>query len=1787
MKRPITNLVIGWLAFVLSAFQVNAQTITFSVDPQSVNGSPGDQITVDIAVSGFTNVLSFQYSMGWDPAIIQFVPPVGNVTSQLPGYTAGASFGINNANMGILTTSWLDPDVTGVSLPDNTVLYSLTFEVLSSDGTDISFTGVPTIIEVVDGMGNAINFVGVDGIVNGGGSGGSGATMTVKAPNVSAANGSNICLDVTVQDFDNIVSMEYSMDFDPAVLQFTGVQGLNLPGLVMANIGTSGAGSGDLTMMWSDPNNAGVTVADNTVIYQVCFDVVGTAGQSSGFVFDGSPTAIEVLDGNGDAVTLTPVNGNVSVSGGGNNGTDLIVAAPTVSAAIGSNICLEITVQNFNNILSMQYSMHFDPAVLQFTGVQGLNLPGFVNANIGTNNAGSGDLTISWSDPNVTGVTVADNTVIYQVCFDVIGSSGQSSSFTFDGMPTPVEVVDGSGNAVVFAPVSGMVTANGGNGGGGNTTDLIVNAPNVTAEAGTNICLDFTVQNFNNILSMQYSMHFDPAVLQFTGVQGLNLPGFVVANIGTNNAGSGTLTLSWSDPNVTGVTVANNTVIYQACFDVVGASGQSSSFTFDGTPTPIEVVDGNGQPVTFLPSSGSVNVEGGIAVPTDLTFTASSETSPAGTQLCVDMTVDLFQCVISTQFSMHFDPAILEFDTIVNLNLPDLTLGGSFGTVLASNGTITFSWSDPNTTGVTLANGTRIFTVCFNVIGTTGQNSSFFIDGSPTSIEVTDCNPDPVAPVFVPGTQTVGNPCPGPVSITNALPTDILCFGDAVGAVDISVAGGNNSYTFEWKNAGGTVVSTNEDLTGALAGTYTVVVTSCNGTTSATDTYTINQPASAINITGTTTPVACFGESSGNVNMTVSGGTANSCNAPGYMYVWSNGATTEDLTGIAAGAYTVTVTDCNNCQATSTFNVTGSTSLLTVTISPTEVSCFGGSDGQILASGNGGVGPYEYSMNGSTFQNSGTFNNLTPGNYTIRVRDAFGCVRSTTAMVGSPSAMQLSTTATDDLVNCNGTVDLTVLGGTSPYTYLWNNGETTEDVSGLCAGEYCVTVTDSRGCTSEICQTVQATLSIESSQITPTCFGQCTGQISVTISGGQPNYTYAWSNGMSGPSISGVCAGSITLTLTSGDGQQAVETFMVEEAAAPVSISDSDIQLLSLPNASDGSVSVTAAGGFPGYTYLWNNNQTGSTAVNLPAGEYFVTVTDQFGCSAVGGPYNIFFPPNPMDLVVEEDVICASDTDGGTLKVTVTGGITPYSFTFAGPDNIDPINDNEDGSVIINGLSPGTYSVTVTDAGPGTFQQTLNSTVSIDEIIMDITPITITPVTNGSNGKIDIVPTGGTPPYQYQWSHAFIGQNPFDLQPGDYDLTLIDANGCLQQFFDIPVEEFVTDSVKTENACPDDANGSITVLPSGSQNTPFTYNWSNGATTQTVSGLSVGDYTVTITDTLGVSIEETFSIGSVSQLTAEASQVGEILCSGDNTGGATVEASNGMPPFDYLWNNGMTSQSITGVPAGNYIVTVLDAAGCEFSDNVEITQPPKLTVMVSTDNGADCSEGNGRATALAIGGTPTYTYQWDDPLSQIAKTAILLQPGAINVTVTDANGCEESKGAVIDEITPLVVEGIGVPDTGGPDGQAIANVTSGTWPYEFEWSGEIETDSILSELLPGFYTVKVSDSNGCEELLTIKVDDLTVCLQASAVITPEGDGFNEEFHIGCLSRYSDNRLEIFNRWGQLVFLANDYNDDRLWRGTNRRGNDVPDGVYFYVFEYKDPVNNTTETLKGAVTVLRK
>jgi len=443
------------------------------------------------------------------------------------------------------------------------------------------------------------------------------------------------------------------------------------------------------------------------------------------------------------------------------------------------------------------------------------------------------------------------------------------------------------------------------------------------------------------------------------------------------------------------------------------------------------------------------------------------------------------------------------------------------------------------------------------------------------------------------------------------------CDGDAT----VSASGGTGVYTYSWSTTPSQSTTT---ATGLCVGSYDVTVTDENSCDTIISVI-INEPA-ALSLSITGIDASCNGGLDGSADLTVNGGT------PNYNYLWSNGATSEDITNLATGTYTVTVTDANSCQDSISITINEPTAI-TLSASVTNANC-AQADGSATVVAAGGTGAYVYSWGTTPAQTNATATGLALGTYDVTVYDANGCNETTSATLidvpgGTASASVVTNTTGFGI--CDGEATSSMTGGTAPYVYLWNTtpAQTTANATGLCAGTYCVTITDDNGCLDSACVTITEPNAVILT-LTPTdilCFGDCTGEIELTVTGGISPYVYSWMpGGMNAEDITNLCAGTYSVTVTDGNGVTAIGAATVNEPAAALNASVVGMDILCNGDAT-GAVDLSVSGGTTPYYYAWSpGGEATEDIAGLTAGSYSVLVTDSNGCTATAS-YQVVEPP--------------------------------------------------------------------------------------------------------------------------------------------------------------------------------------------------------------------------------------------------------------------------------------------------------------------------------------------------------------------------------------------------------------------------------------------------------------------------------------------------------------------------------------------------------------------------------
>ena len=1154
------------LLFSFATASFSQLVVNFS---DAVATAPSEIIDVDVTVENWNEIVSAQFSINWDPSVFEF-SSIENVTTEVEEFSLAGNIGTPTSaqavNEGQLTVSWSLTSTLPASVDDGTRLFTLRLEAVGQNGdeTNLIISDIPRITEVIDANKDDI------GAITGGGelkiddgSGGNTDCVDLIIENLSAGNGSSICVPIVVNRFTSIASVQTGLTWNSDVLQFTG---LNEVGVQGVSTNDQNADDGELRLLWliglgDDP----VTLEDGTTIFEVCFDVIGNTGQSTNIRFESLPNfAIEIASGDGTAEEVCTDNGRFQVQGGttGNeNGVGLIAGCVVTNGA--SSICVPVTTRNFNEIASIQTGVSWDASILTYTGITERAIEGItVNAS----NADNGELRMLWiiglgDDPK----TVPDDEVLFELCFDVAGTNGQTSPVGFLSLPNfAIEIANGNGMSEEFFTTDGKVDiGNDGGGGGGNQTGVGLIAADACSEGAPNFCVPITTRNFNSIASLQTGLTWDPNIISFTGIEEGALAGITVNSA---NADQGQLRLLWiiglgDDP----LTVPDDEVLFELCFDAVGSDGAQSVIGFMDLPNfAIEIANGNGMSEEFFIDDGSATI--GTDCPMDgvtncpdglgsnLALYAQNTTVEEGEEVCVAIQVGNFDDIQSMQFTLAWDESVLEYVRQDNFGLPDL--GNANFNFIAPN-RLRVSWTPLSSAGA-IDNCTTIFEVCFNGVGSCSEMESSaiqFINDGNVLIEITDSNNDVLDVDLFAGGVTIEE-CMADPQITIEEVSDESCPGEMDGAV-VATAMGTGGATCEWTNADGDVVSSDCNLSGVGPGTYTLTATNGVGNTSTRE-VTISSPDS-IMITVDVTNRDCDNESS--FTVTASGGTV----ASGYTYTYEAPVELGDSDShdaIPGGAYTVIVMDDNGCTASETFMVLDSSIIVDAMVM--GVTNTDGNNGSITINATSSGGDITYAWeDGPTEPNR---SDLTPGVYTITVSDATGCssVRvfeiDWEAIFVSDIVTESSSRFNGFGISCqgdnNGMISGSVLGGCNdgPVTITINGEEATLPITAP-EGSYIIVATDACGNSDQ--QTIDIRppdpieLSDRDGQVGCADIGNNNGSINLAefLSGGAGGNVITSSSGtVDGQLIQGLEAGLITISVTDANGCQALfEDVEIEE----------------------------------------------------------------------------------------------------------------------------------------------------------------------------------------------------------------------------------------------------------------------------------------------------------------------------------------------------------------------------------------------------------------------------------------------------------------------------------------------------------------------------------------------------------------------------------------------------------------------------------------------------------------
>jgi hypothetical protein len=1216
--------------------------------------------------------------------------------------------------------------------------------------------------------------------------------------------------------------------------------------------------------------------------------------------------------------------------------------------------------------------------------------------------------------------------------------------------------------------------------------------------------------------------------------------------------------------------------------------------SFDPTNSGLTTFNDGNDAFVWAQATVSANGVGNNSATFD-NLTGTQQSNPEDTQDALNTPVFDFSNIIGAELTFdvayaqydnntYFDSLIVMISIDCGENYDQIIFqDGATGLATAPNVTTAFvpANNEWNNISIDLSNYNGMPNVSVSFINSSGWGNNLYID----NINI----------------QTAtSNNC-----AVTATATGVSCAGNDGIATAVS-ANTTGSVTYEWSNA-----QFGATINGLVPGTYTVTILDADNCV-ATTSVVVEDDCGCGNmlaISQVINNVSCFGECDGLATVSATGGNGN------YTYLWTNGATQPTEDNLCAGTYVVTVSDSDGCTAVTDLVITESAEIGFTTVSSPETCVENDGSAQVSSIG---IATYIYTWSNGV---NGPDNlGIVAGTYTVILTDInTQCTASEIVIVeddcntGGCTNSTLTYFVNNNMIaGCSGVCGGAILGtgdgGTAPYTYLWSNGETTDGITALCAGDYTVTVTDEDGCTyDETILVEEHPEVILTLAATPESCAENDGTVTATTGG---NTTFIWSNGFTDNTISGLVVGTYTVTATDMITQCTATQAVIVGNGCNCGTIIAESQVISNVTCfdeCDGLATITASGGTGIFTYLWDNGATQPTEDNLCAGTYVVTVSDSDGCTAITD-FTISEPDQIIVTTTSTPESCATD-DGEAVITNTNGG----NYTYIWNDgNIGDTNSN---------IGAGTYTITITDlSSQCTATETLivgNSCGCDGTLTYFVNNITPTGCSGTCSGAIGGTGDGGISPYTYLWSDGQTADNAGDLCTGNYSVTVTDANGCTysETFF---VEES-TGFTFAASSTPETCTGNDGVVFATSSGTNVTFAWSNGESGNVVDGLSAGTYIVTATDASGCTAVETVIVEEDCGCDFIAVEItinnpscandcnGSALAESDITNGATYEWSNGSTgsvitqlcsgiytvtatdaegctgissvvindpnpidlimsgsnsdcgeeagsvsvsiiggttPFSYIWNNGSTDGFQEGLNSGIYTVTVTDVNDCSEIGSITITGSPSISVIGQVTNVSCGGESDGAINVNITGGTPPYIYDWDNGAT--TENLAEIPTGTYVLFVTDAEGCATGTSFTVSGAPELMIDMQVTGNTGGNNGSILAGTTGGSAPYTWQWSNG-ENGVFIGDLTNGTYTVLVTDANGCTAEATATVSTTTSTLDPNLVIdwSVYPNPNNGLFQLSMnLVEKEDVSIRVINILGQTIFAV-EQNTDNL------------------------------------------
>jgi len=1013
-------------------------------------------------------------------------------------------------------------------------------------------------------------------------------------------------------------------------------------------------------------------------------------------------------------------------------------------------------------------------------------------------------------------------------------------------------------------------------------------------------------------------------------------------------------------------------------------------------------------------------------------------------------------------------------------------------------------------------------------------NPTFFVSGTVLVYAVVGdgfCNSQPVA------VQLTVTPAP------TAIPTSLSACNNGSGqatfnltTANLTINGGTANLVNWYLNAAGTTPIGNPAA--FTSGTTTVYAVVDNGIcVSAPVPITLTLLAAPVANPASLQQCATSGNQAtfnlNSVNNTVNGGAGNSVDW------YSNAAGTTPIGNPAAftsGSVTVYARVTNGQCTSAPVAVTLTVTPLPV-VSPASLQACNSGSGtaafnltSVNAIVNGGTGnTVNWFMNANGTGPVANPTSFTSGTATVfAVVTNAGCSSVPVAVTLTVSSGFTLSLIVAQAITCNsatnGSLNLTVTGGTMPFNYDWNVNplDGIQDPTGLGAGTYSVTVSDANGCqnNTSIVLNQPAVLGINCSQASPvSTVGGSDGSASIVISGGTAPYMVAWSGAASGSqaqatagtaTISGLVAGSYNVTVTDANNCNTTCSFVISDPSCNISVS-ATFENPTCEGSTNGTIDLTATGAFP-FDYDWSDDTLDGTEdpMAVGTGTYSVTVTDDDGCQAITS-VTLTNPPGLMLSCAQANPVSVPGGSDGTATINISGGTAPYTLLWAGP-----VSGTQQvlvaGDATISNLPAGVYTMTVTDDNG--CSEACSFTISPAGCALDVivNSTAISPCFGAVNGSIVLDVTNATGVIQYDWNvDALDGEpDPSGLGAGFYAVTVTDEAGCsdtISVTLSTPDPILETCEVISPASGPSASDGSAQISYANGL-APYTIAIDRGGggyndtiisgmdSTILLNDLPPGFYTVTVIDANNCPSPCGFVICGGLEVALSSERE---TCPGAGDGSAIATVTGEFFSYTILWSTTEVSDTIINLSSGIYTISIMDALGCTLTDSVELFAPVPLELQCSQQTPVSTPVAtDGEASIIVDGGTAPYTLAWSGAGSgsqtvNIADTVVIggLAAGVYSLTLTDANGCTETCSFTI-AVPGCNLSAVATAQNetcpGSLNGRIELTVTGGLPPLTFDWSDNaLDGTEDPMGISPGTYSVTVTDGAGCLAFATVTV----------------------------------------------------------------------------------------------------